>query len=46
MSRIGLRDDVKLVDLTKKKGTAEGLVETRIMCSDDEKVSATPFNYY
>ena len=38
MSRIGLRDDVKLVDLTKTKGTAERLVETRIMCSDEEKV--------
>lgn len=37
MSRIGLRDNVKLVDLTKQKGTAEGLLETRIMCSDEEK---------
>lgn len=37
MDYIGVKDKVKVVDLTRKVGTAEGLVESKINCSIAEK---------
>ena len=38
MSKIGVSDKPKVIDLTKKIGTAETLTEARITCTTDEKV--------
>ncbi|XP_071965902.1 ATP-dependent RNA helicase DDX24-like isoform X2 [Antedon mediterranea] len=37
MEKIGIRSDAKLCDLTRKQGTAERLIETKIVCDVDEK---------
>ena len=38
MLRVGLKEDVKVVDLTCAKGTVQTLTEARIMCTAQEKV--------
>ena len=38
MSKIGISDKPKIVDLTKKEVTAETLTEARITCTMEEKV--------
>ena len=38
MSKIGISEKPKIVDLTKKEITAETLTEARIMCTMEEKV--------
>ena len=38
MSRIQLREDAHIIDLTRSKVTVGGLIETKIMCTPQEKV--------
>ena len=38
ISRVGLRDGMRVVDLTRRKGTVATLTETKITCSTPEKV--------
>ncbi|XP_033097954.1 ATP-dependent RNA helicase DDX24-like [Anneissia japonica] len=37
MEKIGVRSDAKIFDLTRKQGTVETLVETKIVCDVNEK---------
>lgn len=39
MEFIGLDKKAKIIDLTRKMGTAETLVESKINCTKEEKVS-------
>ncbi len=38
ISRVGLKDDAKIVDLTGSKITVRTLTETKITCTAEEKV--------
>ena len=39
MKHVGIKDKPKVVDITRKVGTAETLTEARINCTTDEKVT-------
>ena len=39
MKRVGIRDGARVIDLSSQTGTAASLLETRIMCAVEEKVS-------
>ena len=39
MARVGLGKDAHVIDLTSRRGTAQTLTETRILCSQEDKVS-------
>ena len=43
MSKIGISEKPKVVDLTKKEITAETLTEARITCTIEEKVQKKVF---
>ena len=44
MDRIGIAENPKVVDLTKKEVTAETLIEARITCTVEEKVNKSSFD--
>ena len=38
MSKIGIKENAQVVDLTKREGTASTLLESKIVCEVHEKV--------
>lgn len=38
MSKAGLSEDAMIVDLSRKEGTVEGLTESKIVCTTEDKV--------
>ena len=39
MRQIGLKDDAAVIDLTRSKVTVDTLIETKVICTAEDKVS-------